>query len=622
MVKRYPPTLTELKETRADTPESEISFYKITQALSNNWHVWHSVTWVSKTQKSRKGEADFVLFNKDHGLIVLEVKGGIISVEKGTFWGVNQATLKKKPRKDPFKQARKSLYNIMEIYEKIAKGQFNARELIKRNGDFPLPFNYAVFLPHTNFKEDYGHLEDIDLVFDKEDLKDQIEQMVEKKYSFTHLEQFLIDSLAPYKSYGVKAPGIGEYFPKFMGANIYHHLNLKQFLKVRERELKNVNQNQDFLLMVLSEKKRCLFKGSAGSGKTFIGMKRGILNYNKGQKTLFLCYNQELREAVRLHCSEDLNMQYQQLQPKLAVFSIIKFLKYLSKQHFFIEERNLLEECLEDTLNPSYDKLVEIIKDSHEKITNGFKYDAIIIDEAQDFDEKIWEIIPYLLKNKEDSLLYVFYDAEQDIFKHGFNPESLGFNEKSDIMNLKKNLRNSVEIATYIPTFTGLGDYEELSSINGFKITRRKFGDAPRAIYNTIKEIQNTYFKNAIKSKRIIVLSHKKLRNLGVKYTTNDLCDYLSLRNDDDSISFVLAEPKQLSDIEDIENSFETDQIAIFKTISSFKGLERDIIFLIHPKPADYEQKYPDYFEEYKKKLYVGASRAKFKLYLMEYNLY
>ena len=38
-------------------------------------------------------------------------------------------------------------------------------------------------------------------------------------------------------------------------------------------------------------------------------------------------------------------------------------------------------------------------------------------------------------------------------------------------------------------------------------------------------------------------------------------------------------------------------------------------------KPEDYKQKYPQYFEDFGKKLYVGASRAKFKLHLMEYPL-
>ena len=178
-----------------------------------------------------------------------------------------------------------------------------------------------------------------------------------------------------------------------------------------------------------------------------------------------------------------------------------------------------------------------------------------------------------------------------------------------------------MEIAKYIPILTGLGDYEELSGINGFKISKRKVPNPHGAIVRTLMEIKQRYLKNEIQSKRIVILSHKKLKSLNENAKSNDLCDYLYMKDKDGALLMVITELKNLSSVDDIEKSFDTDQIAIFKTISSFKGLERDIIFLIYPKPEDYKQKYPQYYDDFRKKLYVGASRAKFKLHLMEYPL-
>jgi len=621
MVKRFPPSLTELEQSRVFVPESEKRFYNITESLSNNWYVWHSVNWDCDI-KRLSGEADFLLFNKDYGFIVLEVKGGIISVEKGEFYSINQSTLQKYEIKDPFRQARTSMHHIREFYVKLAKKQPNSRELLRKDGKFPLNFEFAVFFPDTAFKDDIEYLQYQNYrIFDSVDYENQIDQMVEKKYSRTVLEVFLINLLDIHKNERTKAPGIGMFFPKFIGGNVYHYLSTKKYLKARERELRRVNQLQDYLLMGLSEKKKCIFKGSAGSGKTFIAMKKAIINYNQDLKTLFLCYNKELRESVRTYISEELNIRYELLQSKLGIFSIIQFLYYLSNQHFFTQEKEQLRELLKDSADPPYDLISQVIKENFNKISKNFKYDAIIIDEAQDIDKNIWELFPYFLKDKENSLLYIFYDEDQAIFKDDFRPQSIGCDDKSDVIVLKKNLRNTIEIAKYINILTGLGNYEELSGINGFKISKRKVPNAHGAIIRTLMIIKQQYLKNGIKSRRIAILSHKKLKTLNENASTNDLCDYLFMK-EDGTISMVITEPKKLSSIENIKKTFNTDQLAIFKTISSFKGLERDIIFLIYPKPEDYKRKYPHYFEDFRKKLYVGASRAKFKLHLMEYPLY
>ena len=70
MVQKYPPTKDELKGMREEVPLSEIKFYELLDALSDEWHAWHSVRWDNDT-KMRSGEADFLLFNPKLGFCLL-----------------------------------------------------------------------------------------------------------------------------------------------------------------------------------------------------------------------------------------------------------------------------------------------------------------------------------------------------------------------------------------------------------------------------------------------------------------------------------------------------------------------------------------------------------------------
>ena len=70
----------------ADTPKSERDVWVALERLPNSWRVFHSVAWqVPQAKRVFDGEADFVLIHSKHGMIVLEVKGGLLQAEDGTW---------------------------------------------------------------------------------------------------------------------------------------------------------------------------------------------------------------------------------------------------------------------------------------------------------------------------------------------------------------------------------------------------------------------------------------------------------------------------------------------------------------------------------------------------------
>ena len=73
----YPETIN-LEETIS---EAEIFvFNELKEKLDSTWTVFHSVKWISNGMVSQsEGECDFVLINKDYGILIIEVKGGKVS---------------------------------------------------------------------------------------------------------------------------------------------------------------------------------------------------------------------------------------------------------------------------------------------------------------------------------------------------------------------------------------------------------------------------------------------------------------------------------------------------------------------------------------------------------------
>jgi superfamily I DNA and RNA helicase len=75
------------------------------------------------------------------------------------------------------------------------------------------------------------------------------------------------------------------------------------------------------------------------------------------------------------------------------------------------------------------------------------RFDAIIVDEGQNFGEEYWLPLEMMLQNELQSMLYVFYDPNQSIYKRADSFPNLG-----DPFLLLTNCRNAREIhaAAYV----------------------------------------------------------------------------------------------------------------------------------------------------------------------------
>src|SRR5215472_435265 len=96
--------------------DSERVVYEALRGLPKGFVVLHSFPWLRPArdlagEPLREGEADFVILHPNHGLLVLEVKGGRPELV-GRRW-----LRAGKEMRDPFDQARRSRYALLEAVE-------------------------------------------------------------------------------------------------------------------------------------------------------------------------------------------------------------------------------------------------------------------------------------------------------------------------------------------------------------------------------------------------------------------------------------------------------------------------------------------------------------------------
>ena len=152
-----------------DAPTGEKRVFNILKSLNDKkyekWVVYHSLNYPVHIQKKDKtsfqyfGETDFLIFNPEKGLINIEIKGGRISVEDGTWYTENRSG-KSKLKKNPFAQATDSMKNIERYLNK---------QYIK------IPQNFLVIFPDCDFDQD-------SIEWSKDNFcSGQVDQFLEKK---------------------------------------------------------------------------------------------------------------------------------------------------------------------------------------------------------------------------------------------------------------------------------------------------------------------------------------------------------------------------------------------------------------------------------------------------------
>ncbi len=664
MVHIFPKDIKSLK--REGVPNSEQSFFRIINCLNDDWYVWHSVEWMErkKGQSLLLGESDFLVFNPKFGYLILEIKGGSLKREllsslrknpqksfgadilndgeaiwsrdyyddKGSF--IRNQQLKN----NPFKQARKSMFYFLRFYTEYIdslKEKIDNSIYLKLNAknSFPGNFNCGVIFPDCNFKqENISPIREFieDMIFDASDMKAQIEwekRNPNQRSKEAPLEIFLIYLFSMFKK-RTPPPELETFFINMINYTIHTNICLNTWLESQRFILDEVNKIQESTLDLLDSKKRCLFSGSAGTGKTYMAIKKFIRECNKGSKTLFLCFNRKLSEFINNFVKTHYSGKFNENKINYKINTINRFFYSIAKKNLPEDRTKFFKEQLNQQ---NFEELAKIINNILKNRTDDtYKYNSIIIDEGQDIANEYWPIVNLLLKNPTSSVYYVFYDHAQLKFNKNFDPAKIGLDINSDKFELKKNLRNADEIIQWVQNETKLGDYKEYLGISSIKqdFTPIISDTLKNALKKALVQIYELHQYSLINPEKLTILCDKIFsflprENYKIKEKKYENFTYLTqeyaLENKitKQKIKYSLSQTNKIEEIEILRNNVMNKIFISFNGIGTFKGLENDIILLIFQKPEK-NNRYK--FEKYRRDLYIGASRAKFLLFTYSYS--
>ena len=541
------------------------------------FHVIHQLRISSRFHKTQMvGECDFVIFTQ-HGILVMEVKGGLIGYgladngDQGFYRLVGDN--EKEAIRNPFTQADANADAI--------------RKFLKEKGLINIFVGTIVCFPECAFDAegiDFHYLWHLDCR--KELTVTILDAIREQVADFGH-KQSLRNVAFP-----VKWKSLEE-------KEIFHVLNLltPEFKPqlYRMRTLKNheesVRRAEEGLHVLegLSENRRIMVQGPPGSGKTtyaFCLISRLCLN--EGKKGLYLCWNDLLAASIK----EKVRNSY----PKIPEENI-----HISSLFYYIDE--LAGMVGDSSLKPTFDhvkkrEIRQLINECLSRLHRGKalpKYDFIIADEAQDLFEKGLDLlIKSLLKDNnplQKGNYYIFYDDSQ---AYPWAPDHDAYIRTRDALKeasahytLFSNLRiNTGEGLTELIQDAGMGIADPLKAY-GKDVTFISCKNASDLLSSLRQYIEQEKTLCQYKWHEMMVLFSSGLMKEG-----SPLKELLTIADD-----FELMLP---------ENSNQNSGKVLYTKILKSKGLEWDVVFLACSDVKDPLTQY---------QLFIGASRAKGKLY-------
>jgi hypothetical protein len=476
-------------------------------------------------------EIDLAVLLKDHGLVVVEVKGAHIT-HNGFDW--IQSGPSGSHVINPAGQAKRNMYALRDFIErKWSLGKMRCA--------------WAVAFPHCDITDP----QDPGLPIGKIVQKSQLPFTLSQLKNVVNAERDI--TLPNYQ-------GWVDIVVKNLLPTVVHKTNPEAILGNNYEFIRSLTHERDVLIDQLSENLRYYVKGPAGSGKTWLAFEQAKRWSAAGKKVAIVSYNRGLTSYMHIKNDE------------LADESKVSFVGTFHDFATYIGSNAGSPKNYGEAIDPYRDDLLA----KAAALEPAKRFDAMVIDEAQDFLPSWWQTLELSLADSATGQMALFGDDQQQVF--GDRPAPTG---NYAHFRLNENLRNSQQIAKAVAQ---LIDRPAIAKgPHSFEI-EYVLADSEEDVFNVADD----------QVERLVDVENWGPREIALLTTQHRHPEHANRADKDRN---------------DHWRSLWEDDEVFYCTVGGFKGLERPVVVLavdnfhneVDPKDV----------------LYVGMSRARDKLVIV-----
>lgn len=353
---------------------AEVRVYDALAAqLGSAWTVFYSRPWLGETSTGSEidGESDFVVAHPDYGVLFVEVKGGAITYDPAQDrWTSTDRHGIRHRIKNPIKQAADSKHALLK------KAQ---AERGWPRGFFR--FRHGVIFPDVSaVPQNVGPDGPRELFATRQDL-DQLVRWIVQRLSGGNE-----DALG---SHGVRV------LEHLLARPIQLHSPLSYSSADDDAAIEILTPQQFHILNAFEDLRRVAVSGGAGTGKTVLACEDARRLSASGKRTLLTCGSVQLARHIRDVLRDS----------GVEIETIADLARRLGTESGVLSNSTL----------PRPEQLPEVVFDSL-SARPDLAYDAVVVDEAQDFTPATWVAIDALASRSEASVLHAYFDSNQRLY--------------------------------------------------------------------------------------------------------------------------------------------------------------------------------------------------------------
>jgi len=362
----------------SEIPRSELQLLEALRRLPpSDGCALHSIAWQGiRSNRQADGEADIVVLHAQFGVLVIEVKGGGIEIENGG-WISTDASGNRHSIKDPFEQATSSKHALLRYLRQIDPSIQNRTD-----------FAHAVAFPDVSFQNAFlSPSSPREIIFDRQDIA-ELANAIARTFKHWRASRGVDQSLR-------------QRLRNLLVPTVSIRRRLSDSVADIEQRIIHLTAEQIRVSDAMRRNRRAIIFGGAGTGKTLLAVERSKCLSNAGNETLLLCFNRPLAQHLQVEL-EDTNVTASTFHSFcIAAFNAAgrPFAPITDIEWWGQGAATLLVDC---------SALINLA------------FDAILVDEAQDFHRSWLEALECLLSSRQDSIFIAYGDSHQLLWERGW----------------------------------------------------------------------------------------------------------------------------------------------------------------------------------------------------------